>query len=308
MRRIGTLASAVWAGLVVAYGLGYVTTLKPGGVALVLALLGFAAAAAVPVLLLRAILHLSEDLAARDAGIEALHRKVKSLETRLESQDKRLRKAEATLRDLPRQAAPVMHAPAPPRPPEAETTAPPTSEEAAQTQPDLPLEGGANADGDLSLNDTIRALNFPQNAEDNAGFAVLRRALASHDLARLLQASEDCLNLLAHQGIYMDDLIPAPATAEDWRQFAKGGTARAALMPLNGITDGETLATVRAQMRGDPIFRDTALYFQRRFDQLLQSIAPEASDDALLSLVDTRSGRAFVLLVQVSGMSDALRG
>jgi hypothetical protein len=54
-------------------------------------------------------------------------------------------------------------------------------------------------------------------------------------------------------------------------------------------------------MKSDPIFRDTALFFHRRFDAVLAEFASEASDERLLELADTRSGRAFMLLARVNG-------
>lgn len=306
MRGWGTRAGLIWALAVAAYAIGYVTTLKPAGGGMVLALVGFLAVGLVPLVLVWWIGRLTQELASRDSNDTGMQNEVAALKDEVAGLTRRLSQAEARLAEAARvQAAPVVVPPlpkvevlAPPKPaPEPEKE--PVEED---EQPALPLEGGSDGT-DLSLSDAIQALNFPQDAQDQAGFAVLRRALQRHDLAKLLQASEDCLNLLAHQGIYTDDLMPAPASAPEWRQFAKGGAARAELMPLTGITDSAALEKVQAQMRADPIFRDTALYFQRRFDRMLQDAAPEASDEEVLRLVDTRSGRAFVLLVQVGGLS-----
>ncbi len=303
-RKTARIVSLIWAGLTLVYAAGYIGTLSPTGGALILAIIGFLAIAAMPIALVWALVTLS---AHPEPGPDPeLTAQIKRLEQSLATQDKRLRKAEV---ELQRRALPPPEA-APPAAPRAEPTPDPAPEPEAvpvDPQPSLPLEGGSDG-GPLSLEDVIQALNFPQDANDRAGFAVLARALASHELARLLQASEDCLNFLAHLGLYMDDLLPAPASAEDWRQFARGGRERAALLPLTGISDPAALETVRGAMRTDTIFRDTALHFQRQFDQMLARVAPEAPDTPLLSLLDTRSGRAFVLLVQVSGMGDAGNG
>lgn len=298
IRRLGLYASLIWAGLVLAYGFGYISTLRPGGGELAIVLVGLGLAAIVPVLMIRAIVRLSISMGTGNRQQDVALGKIAALEREIAALNQRLRAAEASLKARP--AAPPPQDPAPEPAPVADP------QPVDPVQQDLPLEGGFDG-AELTLQETIRALNFPQNADDRAGFQVLRRALATRDLARLLQASEDCLNLLAHEGIYMDDLIPAPATADDWRQFARGGVDRAELMPLTGITDARALETVRTKMRADPIFRDTALHFQRRFDQILQDIAADASDNDVLQLVDTRSGRAFVLLVQVGGMSDPAR-
>ncbi|MEM9228286.1 MAG: hypothetical protein AAGB10_01660 [Pseudomonadota bacterium] len=294
MRRIVRGASVIWVALTLAYAVGYVTTLNPVGWELVLLVIGCAAVAVVPVAMAWALVIVAERPAPAPTLDPTLAERIGRLERSLAAQEKRLTKAETAIR-APAPTAPV---PEPPKPtPQAEL-------DSAAQQGDLPLTGGA--DGvPLTLTDTIQALNFPQDIDDQAGFAVLARALASRELSKLLQASEDCLNLLSQLGLYMDDLLPAPATAEDWRQFARGGTERAALLPLTGINDREALLSVQAATRSDPIFRDAALHFQRQFDQMLTAVAPGAADDALLNLLDTRSGRAFVLLVQVSGMGQS---
>ena len=57
-------------------------------------------------------------------------------------------------------------------------------------------------------------------------------------------------------------------------------------------------------MRSDSIFRDSALFFQRRFDGVLAEFAAEASDAEIEELAGTRSGRAFMLLARLSGSLD----
>lgn len=167
-------------------------------------------------------------------------------------------------------------------------------------EPELPI---FEPPGDvvLSRHQIVRALNFPVNAQDSEGFDLLRQALASRELAQLLQAAEDCLDFLSQKALFMDDLLIAPASSEDWRAFAKGGRVRAALLPMHGIQDEAALAQVQTQMRSDPIFRDAALILQRRFDGFLTEFALNATDSDLLDLMNTRSGRAFILFAQVSG-------
>ncbi|QHQ37016.1 hypothetical protein [Algicella marina] len=179
----------------------------------------------------------------------------------------------------------------------------PRAEPTPPSQPDQPELPILEPPGDVELSraQVVRALNFPENAGDDVGFALMRRALARRDLAELLQAAEDCLNYLSQQLLYMDDLLMEPAGAEDWRAFAKGGRSRAALLPIQGIRDEAAAATVQKRMRSDAVFRDTALVFQRRFDMFLGDFAKEASDAELLGLMDTRTGRAFILFAQVSG-------
>ena len=68
----------------------------------------------------------------------------------------------------------------------------------------------------------IRALHFPEDAQDTEGFAALRRALGDARIAPLIKAAQDVLTRLAQEGIYMDDLRPDRARPEFWRAFAQG--------------------------------------------------------------------------------------
>ncbi|HET9070001.1 MAG TPA: hypothetical protein VFN28_15275, partial [Amaricoccus sp.] len=73
---------------------------------------------------------------------------------------------------------------------------------------------------------------------------------------------------------------------------------------LGGIDDAQALEAARALMRSDPIFRDSALFFQRRFDAVLGEFASRAEDAELEELAATRSGRAFMMLARLSGSLD----
>ncbi len=97
----------------------------------------------------------------------------------------------------------------------------------AGDQPTLALGTPAEAlHPPLSTSDFIRALHFPETAEDQEGFAALRRALKGRPSAQLVQAAQDVLTLLSQDGIYMDDLRPDMARPELWRRFAKGERGR----------------------------------------------------------------------------------
>ncbi|SMO53972.1 hypothetical protein [Ruegeria faecimaris] len=149
----------------------------------------------------------------------------------------------------------------------------------------------------------IRALNFPETQEDTEGFDALRLALKDRKTAKLVQASQDVLTLLSQEGIYMDDLRPDMARPEIWRQFAQGGRGRA-VAALGGIRDRSSLALTSARMKQDPIFRDAAHHFLRRFDHMIIEFEPRASDAELTALGDTRTARAFMLLGRVAGTFD----
>ncbi|WP_397541683.1 hypothetical protein [Roseovarius salis] len=151
--------------------------------------------------------------------------------------------------------------------------------------------------------DFIRALNFPETAEDKDGFAALRRALKDRPTAQLIQASQDVLTLMSHDGIYMDDLRPDLARPEIWRRFAEGERGRAVAM-LGGIRDRSTLALTASRMKNDPIFRDAAHHFLRLFDRMISDFAHNASDADLTELSNTRTSRAFMILGRVTGTFD----
>ncbi len=151
--------------------------------------------------------------------------------------------------------------------------------------------------------DFIRALHFPETAEDEEGFAALRRALKDRKAAQLIQAAQDVLTLLSQDGIYMDDLSPDRARPEVWRQFAQGTRGRV-VAALGGVRDRSSLALSAARMKQDPIFRDAAHHFLRRFDQTFAEFAEEASDEEITALAETRTARAFMLLGRVAGTFD----
>lgn len=313
-RKAAIVLSLLWAALVLGYGFGHLG----GGIAsVVMTLLAMLVVLIVPIAALWGLERLASSLAQTNAKLMALDaevrqragvkpalpdmRPVEELGQRV-SKLEALEKQVADLAALPRPA----HAPQPDllaAPEEAAPETQPHQTKSPDSQPELPI---FEPPGDVTLSrpQIVRALNFPQNAEDTDGFAVLRQALASRDLAQLLQAAEDCLNFLSQDALYMDDLLIAPASADDWRAFAKGGRARASLLPMQGIRDEEALAQVRTRMRADPIFRDTALVLQRRFDDFLTVFAAEADDSELLDLMNTRTGRAFVLFAQVNGSLD----
>ncbi len=190
---------------------------------------------------------------------------------------------------------------------EVQRTAIATEQPAATTGGDQgSLELGTQAEElspPLPAEDFIRALNFPETAEDEAGFAALRRALRDRNTAQLIQAAQDILTLLSQDGIYMDDLRPDMARPEIWRAFAQGARGRS-IAALGGVRDRSSLALTLGRMKQDPIFRDTAHHFLRRFDQTFAAFEPEASDTEISALSNTRTARAFMLLGRVAGTFD----
>ena len=190
-------------------------------------------------------------------------------------------------------------------PDRSDRVAPPeTAPAPADDQPALAL--GTQAEdfaAPLEADDFIRALNFPETAEDTAGFAALRRALKNRSSSQLIQAAQDVLTLLSQDGIYMDDLTPDRARPELWRHFGQGVRGRS-IAALGGIRDRSSLALTAGRMKQDPIFRDAAHHFLRLFDKTFAAFEPTASDTEIARLAETRTARAFMLLGRVAGTFD----
>ena len=171
-------------------------------------------------------------------------------------------------------------------------------------QPALALGTPAEAlQPPLPNSDFIRALHFPETADDQEGFAALRRALKDRPSAQLVQAAQDVLTLLSQDGIYMDDLRPDMARPELWRRFAKGERGRT-IAALGGVRDRSSLALASGRMKQDPIFRDAAHHFLRVFDEGFARFEENASDAEISELAGTRTARAFMLLGRVTGTFD----
>jgi hypothetical protein len=154
-----------------------------------------------------------------------------------------------------------------------------------------------------TIDDIIRAANFPDSVDDFAAVNAIRQALKNRNMAQLLQAAEDMLNLLAQDGIYVDDLHVAHSAPAQWRAFAQGKRGPV-VSSVGAIHDEDVIERTKARARRDQIFRDTALHFQRRFDTVLGDFVQQASDADIQALAATRSGRAFMLMARVSGTFD----
>ena len=131
----------------------------------------------------------------------------------------------------------------------------------------------------------------------------MRKAMQDRTPAPLVQAAQDILTLPSQAGIYMDDLRPDRARPEIWRQFANGERGRP-MAALGGVRDRSSLALTAGRMKQDPIFRDAAHHFLRRFDQTISAFVENASDGEIAAHSDTRTARAFMLLGRVAGTFD----
>ena len=175
---------------------------------------------------------------------------------------------------------------------------------AAEEQPALAL--GTPAEemrSPVSVEDFIRALNFPDSPDDRDGFRALRRALDDRTMSKLIRAAQDVLTLLSQDGIYMDDLKPDRARPELWRRFAQGERGKG-LAALGGVRDRSSLALTAGRMRQDTVFRDAAHHFLRQFDRTFQEFEKNASDQDVSEFAETRTARAFMLLGRVTGTFD----
>ena len=320
-RRLALGASAVWILIVTSYGLGYlrVAAQQVGGTAFLDGAL-FLLALILPQRVCWLISYLNEELRRQreivsmlaDATlplVDALHTTRTALEA---SRQTPLNEAiaatstpslqtpsrESVAPATPEPAAPVREASAP----EAPLQAPEPSPTAEPDRPDdpLPLLPEAAAEATPSWPVFVRALDFPRDENDAEGFAALRQALNHHSVAQMLQAAEDILTMLSEEGVYLEDADIVPSDAGAWRRFIAGARGND-IGRIGGVRDADMLTAARERMRSDPIFRDTALFFQRRFDAMLSKFAREASDEDLMALAQTRSARAFVLLGRLSG-------
>ena len=176
-----------------------------------------------------------------------------------------------------------------------------TSTTARTPEPAAVARAPEPSDQPMDWSDLLRALDFPRDEKDAEGFRALRIAKRDKSSGQLLRAAEDILNLLAQEGIYMDDLRPEIAPAYDWRMFAEG-TRGSDASTVGGIIAPEAMERIKAREVSDQIFRDTSLYFLRRFDIMLKSFTEAASDAQIQLLADTRTGRAFMLLGRSAGM------
>lgn len=188
--------------------------------------------------------------------------------------------------------------PAAPRPGPARTAV-----GAASAPADPPPPEPAPAEPDLSWAEIVRAFDFPRHADDAEGFRALKAALQRRSFAQTLQAAEDVLTILSQDGIYMDDLAAAPADSAVWRRFLAGGRGPS-VAGLCGVTDPAAIEAAQRLMKADTVFRDTTLFFLRRFDAALRDIAQDAGDAEIAEIADTRSGRAFQLMARASGAFD----
>lgn len=151
----------------------------------------------------------------------------------------------------------------------------------------------------LSWDMLLRALNFPNDENDLEGFTALNLARENNTIFQFLQVSEDFLNLLAQDGIYLDDLKIDPPSVKAWVNFINNKqNEHCKKLTCSGID--EHIKTLKIRLKSDVVFRDTALMLMRRFDKLLQDRLESAEDHQIFKIADTRSGKAFLVVGKIS--------
>lgn len=163
------------------------------------------------------------------------------------------------------------------------------------------LGAAAETAEEMTMEDLVRALNFPESAQDHEGIRALRMALSDAAMARLIRSAQDVLNLLAQDGIYMEDFEPELGYPDLWRRFAAGERGDE-VATLGAMEDETALAVAAERMRQDTIFHDAAHHFLRQFDRAFSGfLAGDASDPEVSALTQTRTARAFLLLGRAAG-------
>ena len=286
---VGAAVSAIWLLLVLLFWLAGPEGDAPGGLARLVSVVGILLPLALiwmAVGLARAIADLRAEATVLRARLEAVRPPAAPDETAVLPAAPGL-SAAAGARAAAGRAAPAPRAADPRRP------------GVATQQTDLPFDQPPPVE--VSPEELVAALNFPDGPDDHVAISALRAALADPEAARTIRAAQDVVTLLAKHGVYMDDLAPAPEAPELWRRFTEGERGPA-LSPLAAVGDDTAVEMTTALMRGDEVFRDAAHHFLRQYDRTLGRLAPRINDLGLTALAQTRSGRAFGLLAQVTGM------
>ena len=151
----------------------------------------------------------------------------------------------------------------------------------------------------LSWDILLKALNFPSDKNDSSGFKALNIARRSNTVLRLLQVSEDFLNLLAQDGIYLDDLKIEPPHVQAWLNFVKIDKQQYDHR-LDCLGIDKYLVTLKKRTKSDTVFRDTSLMLIRRFDKLLRDKLEAADNHHLFQIAETRTGKAFLIVGKIS--------
>ena len=153
----------------------------------------------------------------------------------------------------------------------------------------------------LSWDILLKALNFPNDKNDSSGFMALSIARRNDTVLRLLQVSEDFLNLLAQDGIYLDDLKIEQPQVQAWLNFVKIDKQQYNHR-LDCLGIDEHIVKLKMRAKSDAVFRDTSLMLIRRFDKLLRYKLNAADNHHVLKIAETRTGKAFLIVGKISNI------
>lgn len=174
-------------------------------------------------------------------------------------------------------------------------------EKTKTSEPTLPFGPNEQSDLDITLNDIAHVLNFSDQKEKGDwanAFAQLSQDGRYLDFIRM---AEDVIEVLESEGIYVEDLNLRTAQSDIWLEFASGERGEA-VQDLAGIRDPSVLALTRGRLRNDPKFHDVALRFQKQFIHMLDELSEGAADEDFLLLNQSRGGRVFIILAEISGL------
>ena len=144
----------------------------------------------------------------------------------------------------------------------------------------------------------LKALHFPSDKNDTSGFVALNLARKNNSIFQLLRVSEDFLNLLAQDGIYLDDLKIEPPPVKAWLNFIDPEKKLCSRrLSCNGVDT--QIKNLKVRIKSDTVFRDTALMLMRRFDKLLRDKLHSAEDHQIFQIANTRSGKAFLIVGRI---------
>ena len=165
----------------------------------------------------------------------------------------------------------------------------------------LPKEGqNAHKNNDpLTWELILKALHFPNDEHDLMGFSALKIARKNNTFSELLQDSEDFMNLIAQDAIYLDDLKIEPPPVEAWLSFISTNQ-NPNRRRLNCVGIDRQIKRLKSRIKTDTIFRDTSLMLMRRFDVLLRDHLKLANDDQIFKIAETRTGKAFLIVGKLS--------
>ena len=169
----------------------------------------------------------------------------------------------------------------------------------------MPLDDNNYTDSNASvtIDDFIKAANFPDNANDKDGLGSLRKALEDRDLAKLLNAAQDSLRIMSEDGIYVDTVGITIGKVELWRDFSDGKRGK----KISGIAvfhDTSILEKVSSRFKTDTVFIDVVHHFLRQFDVVFTEFSKNASDNEILKFSKTRTALTFLILANVAGTFD----